>query len=164
MRTVLRMCLLAGIPVSAGLFFCAAALLTAADLPPLVCRLAALLPILAGSFAAGAAAARRLRHRGLRNGAAAALFLTLLWYAAACIVHGCLFSPVTLLLTLPAGMLGGVIGVGMRAPVPSRRHHISGFLRARIRLRMTLLHRPQKTNHARKMPENDPLKDPNRKN
>ena len=157
------MCLLAGIPVSAGLFCCTAALMTAADLPPGTEPAAAMLPLLAGCFVSGEAAARRLRRRGLQAGACSALLLTGIWYAAACIVLHRLLLPFALLLTVPAGMLGGMTGAALNAPRIRRRTHLVSFFRPRIRLFGAMLHQPKKTNHAENLPENSPRNDPIRK-
>jgi len=163
MRTVGKMCLLAGIPVSAGLFCCTAALMTAADFPPGAEPAAAMLPLLAGCFVSGEAAARRLRRRALQTGALSALLLTGIWYAAACIILHRLPLPFALLLTVPAGMLGGMTGAARNAPRIRRRTHLVSFLRPRIRLFGAMLHQPKKTNPAENLPENSPENTPLRK-
>lgn len=143
MREILLCGLPVGLSVSAGLFLAAAGLLTVTELPQQSFGLLALLPLICGSAAAAVCAARRLRRNGLLYGAFAGLLLTGFWYAAAWALSGHPGALTPLALTVPAGMLGGLIGVGCKAPAIRRRSHLLTGRRARLRLALHLLHRPR---------------------
>lgn len=142
MRTVLRACLLTGIPVSAAVFLLLTAAVQQTDLPEAVFPMLAAMPAVIGSWLTGHAAARRCRKRGLLRGAQSALLLTGLWCAAAVLIAK---KPPGLLLfgiSVPAGMLGGIRGVNTPAPRLCRRLHRipAGLsdLRLRIEIRRNL--------------------------
>lgn len=149
MYQILRDCLFAGVPASVLGLLGTAALLTGLDLPLQWYPAAAALPLLCGCFAAGFSAGKRLRRCGWRCGAEAALLLTLLWYAADCLICGVLRSPMLLLVTLPAGMCGGVCGVNTRLSSPRKRMHWAVHLRERLILLPKLLHQPEKYQQER---------------
>ena len=154
-RTVLRAVLLCGIPVSVLGILAAAAVMTAAELPFSVYPFAAALPVLGGCLLAGCRAGKRARRGGLRCGLLAALLLTGLWYAAACLLCGRMRIPRLLLLTLPCGMLGGTAGVNTKLPLPHRKIHA---LR-KLPLRLTLAQRVRKGIHRAR--RNSPKTDSN---
>lgn len=143
MKTLFRACLLAGLPVSLLSLAGLAALLTFAELPLQYYAAAAALPLMAGCFAAGFSAGRRLRHGGIRNGSTAALLLSALWYAADCADCGEMRSPALLLVLLPCGICGGICGVNTPLPKPHRRLHGSRRMKEDLKLRRKLLHRPK---------------------
>lgn len=136
MRTVVRACLLAGIPASAGLFLLLAAAVQRVDLPEAVFPMLAAVPVVAGSCLAGEAAGRRGRRGGLRLGAAAALLLTGLWCAAAGVLMKKPPDPLLFGISVPAGMLGGIRGVNRPAPKIRRRLHRLPAWWAALRLRV----------------------------
>lgn len=123
MQTCFCSVFLCGIPVSVLGMLGAAALLTAADLPFSCYHVIAVLPLLCGCLLSGYRAGKAARRNGWQNGFAAALLLTAIWYAAACFFCRRSFLPVLLILSLPCGMLGGVLGVNTKLPLPKRRHH-----------------------------------------
>jgi putative membrane protein (TIGR04086 family) len=132
MRAVLFAVLCSGIPASLLGMLTAAALLTAFDLPPAFHLPAAAVPLLIGCFLSGFRSGRMLRSGGLHCGFLAALLLSALWYAAACLTAHRLYPPVLLLLSLPSGMCGGVCGVNTRLPAPRRRSHTAKRLPQRL--------------------------------
>ncbi|MBP0966497.1 MAG: TIGR04086 family membrane protein [Oscillospiraceae bacterium] len=146
MRELLFACLLAGLPVSVLGFAGMTVLLTASELPQRFYAAAGALPLLAGCFCAGISAGRRRRRGGLKNGAFAALLLSLLWYAAACVMLRALRSPVLMLTAWPAGSLGGLFGVNTVLPLPGKRSHRRE--RLRVRCAMLFRHRPKKITKA----------------
>lgn len=135
-RTVLRCCLLRGIPVSAGLFLMLAAVVQRVDLPEGIFPMLAAMPAVFGSYLTGASAGRRMRRGGLRTGAASALLMTGLWYAAACVLAKKLPVPALFGVSLPAGMLGGIRGVNRPAPRRGRRLHRLPALAAAVRFKI----------------------------
>lgn len=77
-------------------------------------------PLLLGAFCASLPSGRRLRRNGLAVGAVCGGLLTLLWYIAASVYCGVWRLPMLLVLTVPVGMAGGVVGVNC-PPEPIRR-------------------------------------------
>lgn len=126
--------LLCGVPVSCAGMLGTAALLTVTDAPYFCFRAGAVLPLLCGAFLAGFRAGKRIRRNGLRCGASAAFLLTLLWYAAVCIWIRRIGVPRLLLLTVPCGMLGGVLGVNTKLPLPQRHSHAASGVPRRLSL------------------------------
>ncbi len=126
--------LLAGIPVSAGLFLLCAALLSAMDLPAAVLPALANFPVMLGTFLSADLTARKLRRGGLRSGAGCAILLSLIWYTVGAAQTGAGF-PWVLVLSLPCGMLGGVRGVNLPAPKPRPRLHKAASIPRSISLR-----------------------------
>ena len=143
MRDLLRGCFLCGLPVTALLMLCTAALLTAADLPFSCYGAVSAVPLLCGCFAAGYVTGRSRRHHGLHCGFSAALLLSLLRYAAGCVLAGKVCLPLFLLLTLPCGICGGIFGVNTRLPLPKRRSHDAAGIRERMILRSRTRRRPE---------------------
>ena len=147
MRTVLRACILAGVPVSAAGMLGTAALLTAVELPLRLYPVFAAVPLLCGCFVSGCCAGKRSRHGGIRCGIVAACCLTAMWFLFLCFRQEHLQAPVLLLPAVPAGMLGGICGVNTRPPVPHGRSHRLFAVRERAALLPLLLHRPPETEH-----------------
>ena len=144
MRTMLRAVLTVGVPVSGMLFLLCAAVYTWTDLPFPLLRAAAVLPVLCGSYFAAYTAGRRLRVHAMRRGAETALLLTVLWYLAAVLRAGKLLLPYPLLLTLPCGAVGGVLGAEKAQPMPRRRLHRHIPAKTRLQMLPLLLHTPKK--------------------
>ena len=142
MRSVIRACLLTGLPVSAAGMAGLTVLLTASDLPMRLYPAAACIPLLAGCFCAGFSAGKAHRLHGIRCGSLSALMLAALWYAAACVAGGTMRSPVQLCILLPAGAAGGICGVNTRLPLVKRRTHLPA--RIRVRTALLLRHRPRR--------------------
>ena len=144
MKTVLRICLFAGLPVSLLCFALAAALYTFFDLPARALPPLAALPLFCGCFLTAEMSARCLRHHCIRCGICAALLLSGIWYAACCISAGEFRPPAALLCTLPAGLLGSLLGMSREASLPRRRMHTLRTLHEQAKLLPLLLHRPPK--------------------
>ncbi len=144
MRAILHGVFLRGIPCSVCGMLAVGLLLTAADFPVRAYPAFAAVPLLCGCFFSGMDAGRRRRRRGLLCGALSALLLTGIWYAAAVILSGKAGAPAVLCPALPCGMTGGMLGTGRRAPKLRRRMHGAVSLRERLRLRLGMLHRPDK--------------------
>ena len=144
MRIILRACILAGVPISAAGMLGTAALLTAVELPLRLYPVFAAIPLLCGCFFSGFCAGKSRRHGGVFCGAAAACCLTAMWYLFICFRQERPQLPVLLLITVPAGMIGGICGVNTVQPVPHGRSHRLSAVRARAALFPLLLHRPQK--------------------
>ena len=110
MKTLFRDCLLTGLPVSLLGILGLAALLSFAELPMQYYTAVAGLPLTAGCFAAGFVSGRSQRRGGGKTGAASALLLFAVWYAADCLYCGSLQSPRLLPVLLPFGICGGICG------------------------------------------------------
>lgn len=143
MRELLKSVLFIGLPLSLLGMLGMAAAVTAIDLPAGLLPILAALPLLLGAFCAALPAGRRLRRHGLRLGAACGAMLTAIWYLAACMLLHRLRLPLLCMLTLPAGMCGGVVGVNC-APIPlHRRQHLTNRAKKSLILKLELCRKPK---------------------
>ncbi|MBR6760624.1 MAG: TIGR04086 family membrane protein [Oscillospiraceae bacterium] len=123
MRVLQEAVLLIGIPISVLGMVCGALLATVMDLPAWGYGVLGTLALMAGCFYAGWFAGKRLRRHGLRWGLLCGAVVTTLWLLFAMVVTQSVGIPLLLLFTLPAGMVGGVLGVNGSAPIAGKRSH-----------------------------------------
>lgn len=133
MRFLVHCVLLYGVPVSAAGFFLFAWVFSVMDLPFAVLTALASFPVMLGAWCASAAAARRLRARGIRCGLLCAGMLSGGWALLSALCTGGGF-PLCILLSLPCGLAGGVFGVNRPAPGIHRRFHAAKRMPRRLSL------------------------------
>lgn len=114
--------LLCGVPVSALGIFSAAVLASAVDLPAALLPVLAELPVMLGTFLAAYRAGKRERRRGMRCGLRCGILLSGGWYLLAGSSAG-FGIPVCMLVSVPCGICGGILGVSRPAPAIHRRMH-----------------------------------------
>ena len=134
MHEILSAVLCCGLPASVCGLLAGALLLTVAAVPLSCCAFLAVLPLLFGAVLAGFRAGKRRRRDGIRSGLLTALLLTACWYLVCSLLNRCLRPPLLLLLTLPCGMLGGVLGVNTKLPLPQKRCSLVRRLPLRVAL------------------------------
>ncbi len=123
MRVLREAVLLIGIPISVLGMVCGALLATLIDLPPWGYGILGTLALMVGCFCAGWFAGKHLRLHGLQLGFLCGAIVTTLWLLFAMVVTRSIGIPLLLLFTLPAGALGGVLGVNHSAPIITKRSH-----------------------------------------
>lgn len=139
-----RMVLLRGIPISVTGMLGAAAMLSVLDFPSQGYGILGAVPLAIGTFSAARGAGRRLRRGGIAVGIRCAVLLTGLWYLAAMVWNGHFGRPLLFLLTIPFGIFGGIYGVNQSPKSTKIRAHLLTFLKARIRLIFSGLHKKRK--------------------
>jgi len=121
-RFVVRSLILCGIPLSAVGILAAAQLFSAVDLPAFVQTVLANLPVMLGTWLSAFFAGRRLRRGGIPCGIRTSLLLSGGWYfLAGC--HTGFGFPLCIVLALPCGIVGGILGANAPAPAIRRRIH-----------------------------------------
>ena len=145
MHFYLRYCLLIGIPVSVCCMLLTAAALTLPDIPFSLYALFAAFPIMLGCFLSAYFAGKSRRRHGIRTGSICALLLSVCWLTACSLMNGGFAYPL-LFLSVPCGILGGILGVNARLPLPHKRSHTIPAMQKRAAMLPARLHRPQ--NHT----------------
>lgn len=141
---ILRMVILRGIPLSVLGMAGMAWIWMLLDLPPIFLPILGVLPLTAGSFVAAHGAANRMRRHGLQTGLRCAAWLSGFWYAAVCLLTHCMGWMPAVLVTLPAGILGGICGVNRPSRALHPTSHLQTGMRQKWALRVQLFHKPKK--------------------